>query len=67
MFVLTLGINVLKVPLWNQKASKRADGAILWDYHVICVQVMVLLNFSYNDYMLSHLSAFKILKLYWIS
>ncbi|XVF56153.1 hypothetical protein PTKIN_Ptkin06aG0094300 [Pterospermum kingtungense] len=26
------------IPLWHQKSSKRADGVILWDYHVICVQ-----------------------------
>ncbi|XP_022013004.1 protein N-terminal glutamine amidohydrolase isoform X3 [Helianthus annuus] len=26
------------IPLWHQKASHRADGIILWDYHVICVQ-----------------------------
>ncbi|XP_062166183.1 protein N-terminal glutamine amidohydrolase isoform X2 [Alnus glutinosa] len=25
-------------PLWHQKASKRAGGVILWDYHVICIQ-----------------------------
>ena len=29
----------LLIPLWNQKASKRADGVILWDYHVICIQI----------------------------
>nr|GMC79377.1 protein N-terminal glutamine amidohydrolase [Ipomoea batatas] len=28
----------LIVPLWNQKASHRADGVVLWDYHVICIQ-----------------------------
>ncbi|KAG5555707.1 hypothetical protein RHGRI_006374 [Rhododendron griersonianum] len=27
-----------RVPLWHQKASHRADGVILWDYHVICIQ-----------------------------
>ncbi|KAI8562273.1 hypothetical protein RHMOL_Rhmol03G0022400 [Rhododendron molle] len=27
-----------QVPLWHQKASHRADGVILWDYHVICIQ-----------------------------
>ncbi|KAM7500166.1 hypothetical protein LguiA_024580 [Lonicera macranthoides] len=26
------------IPLWHQKASQRADGITLWDYHVICVQ-----------------------------
>ncbi|GER25869.1 protein N-terminal glutamine amidohydrolase, partial [Striga asiatica] len=29
---------LLLIPLWHQKASHRADGVILWDYHVICVQ-----------------------------
>ncbi|KAL6530467.1 hypothetical protein OROMI_028356 [Orobanche minor] len=28
----------LYIPLWHQKASHRADGVILWDYHVISVQ-----------------------------
>ncbi|KAG5609345.1 hypothetical protein H5410_020626 [Solanum commersonii] len=28
----------LFIPLWHQKASQRAEGVILWDYHVICVQ-----------------------------
>ncbi|KAJ8565073.1 hypothetical protein K7X08_001533 [Anisodus acutangulus] len=27
-----------EIPLWHQKASQRAEGVILWDYHVICVQ-----------------------------
>ncbi|PHT54500.1 Protein N-terminal glutamine amidohydrolase [Capsicum baccatum] len=27
-----------RIPLWHQKASQRAEGVILWDYHVICVQ-----------------------------
>ncbi|KAL9319204.1 hypothetical protein ACSQ67_015721 [Phaseolus vulgaris] len=31
--------NIASIPLWNQKASKRADGVILWDYHVICIQL----------------------------
>ncbi|KAJ0043508.1 hypothetical protein Pint_17888 [Pistacia integerrima] len=26
------------IPLWHQKASKRADGITLWDYHVVCIQ-----------------------------
>ncbi|RVX09576.1 Protein N-terminal glutamine amidohydrolase [Vitis vinifera] len=30
---------IIQVPLWHQKASKRADGIILWDYHVICIQI----------------------------
>ncbi|KAF7804073.1 protein N-terminal glutamine amidohydrolase [Senna tora] len=28
----------LVIALWHQKASKRADGIVLWDYHVICIQ-----------------------------
>lgn len=35
-------IIIMQVPLWHQKASHRADGVILWDYHVICIQVMPL-------------------------
>nr|GMC90319.1 protein N-terminal glutamine amidohydrolase [Ipomoea batatas] len=31
-------LSTLIVPLWNQKASHRADGVVLWDYHVICIQ-----------------------------
>lgn len=26
-----------KIPLWQQKASKAADGLVVWDYHVIFV------------------------------
>ncbi|KAM3338455.1 hypothetical protein P3S68_030541 [Capsicum galapagoense] len=29
---------LFRIPLWHQKASQRAEGVILWDYHVICVQ-----------------------------
>ncbi|KAL7194377.1 hypothetical protein ACSBR1_034730 [Camellia fascicularis] len=31
-------MTTLQVPLWHQKASQRADGVVLWDYHVICIQ-----------------------------
>ncbi|DBA99233.1 TPA: hypothetical protein ACH3X3_011847 [Trebouxia sp. C0006] len=27
-----------QVPLWQQKASKRSDGFVLWDYHVVVLQ-----------------------------
>ncbi|CAN6808050.1 unnamed protein product [Brassica oleracea var. botrytis] len=39
-FVLLLHLHytLFHVPLWHQKASTRADGIVLWDYHVICVQ-----------------------------
>ncbi|KAK1548800.1 hypothetical protein Q3G72_032513 [Acer saccharum] len=30
--------SLLLIPLWHQKASKRADGVILWDYHAVCIQ-----------------------------
>ncbi|RDY04145.1 Protein N-terminal glutamine amidohydrolase, partial [Mucuna pruriens] len=33
------GSDLFVIPLWNQKASHRADGVILWDYHVMCIQV----------------------------
>jgi hypothetical protein len=28
-----------QVPLWYQKASRNDDGFVMWDYHVICIQV----------------------------
>ncbi|MED6181974.1 hypothetical protein PIB30_024446 [Stylosanthes scabra] len=39
IFVVFISNENKQVPLWNQKASHRADGVILWDYHVICIQV----------------------------
>ncbi|GMI77124.1 Gln-specific amino-terminal (Nt)-amidase [Hibiscus trionum] len=38
LFVLFISNENKQIPLWHQKASNRADGVILWDYHVICVQ-----------------------------
>ncbi|XP_050230253.1 protein N-terminal glutamine amidohydrolase [Mercurialis annua] len=38
LFVAFISNEKKQVPLWHQKASKRADGIILWDYHVICIQ-----------------------------
>ncbi|XAR68517.1 hypothetical protein NMG60_11003661 [Bertholletia excelsa] len=38
LFVVFISNEKKQVPLWHQKASQRADGVILWDYHVICVQ-----------------------------
>ncbi|KAM7271649.1 hypothetical protein ACFE04_030863 [Oxalis oulophora] len=38
LFVVFISNDKKQIPLWHQKASKRADGIILWDYHVICVQ-----------------------------
>lgn len=38
LFVVFISNEKKQVPLWRQKASNRADGAVLWDYHVICIQ-----------------------------
>ncbi|CAO2831715.1 unnamed protein product [Amaranthus hypochondriacus] len=38
LFVVFISNDKKQIPLWHQKASHRADGVILWDYHVICVQ-----------------------------
>ncbi|KAG6430082.1 hypothetical protein SASPL_108143 [Salvia splendens] len=38
IFALLNGRVLYQIPLWHQRASHRADGVILWDYHVICVQ-----------------------------
>ncbi|KAL5556260.1 hypothetical protein UlMin_038496 [Ulmus minor] len=38
LFVAFISNEKKQIPLWRQKASHRADGAVLWDYHVICIQ-----------------------------
>ncbi|KAI3471603.1 hypothetical protein Pfo_028253 [Paulownia fortunei] len=38
LYVVFISNEKKQIPLWHQKASQRADGVILWDYHVICVQ-----------------------------
>ncbi|XP_015898157.1 protein N-terminal glutamine amidohydrolase isoform X3 [Ziziphus jujuba] len=38
LFVVFISNEKKQIPLWHQKASNRADGVILWDYHVICIQ-----------------------------
>ncbi|KAJ4706402.1 Protein N-terminal glutamine amidohydrolase [Melia azedarach] len=38
LFVVFISNEKKQIPLWHQKASHRADGVILWDYHVICIQ-----------------------------
>ncbi|GFP92224.1 protein n-terminal glutamine amidohydrolase, partial [Phtheirospermum japonicum] len=38
LYVVFISNEKKQIPLWHQKASHRADGVILWDYHVICVQ-----------------------------
>ena len=43
ILALLNGRVLYQIPLWHQRASHRADGVILWDYHVICVQVRILI------------------------
>lgn len=38
LFVVFISNEKKQIPLWHQKASHRADGIVLWDYHVICIQ-----------------------------
>ncbi|KAK0596236.1 hypothetical protein LWI29_013961 [Acer saccharum] len=38
LYVVFISNEKKQIPLWHQKASKRADGVILWDYHVVCIQ-----------------------------
>ncbi|XP_028761551.1 protein N-terminal glutamine amidohydrolase isoform X2 [Neltuma alba] len=38
LFVVFISNEKRQIALWHQKASKRADGIVLWDYHVICIQ-----------------------------
>ncbi|XP_077241682.1 amino-terminal glutamine amidohydrolase isoform X2 [Tasmannia lanceolata] len=38
LFVMFISNEDKQVPLWHQKASKRTDGLVVWDYHVICLQ-----------------------------
>ncbi|KAL8489535.1 hypothetical protein ACS0TY_025445 [Phlomoides rotata] len=38
LYVVIISNEKKQIPLWHQRASQRADGVILWDYHVICVQ-----------------------------
>ncbi|MQL86158.1 hypothetical protein Taro_018686 [Colocasia esculenta] len=38
LFVVFISNEEKQVPLWHQKASKRVDGLVVWDYHVICIQ-----------------------------
>ncbi|KAL5708310.1 protein N-terminal glutamine amidohydrolase [Ranunculus cassubicifolius] len=38
LFVVFISNDHKQVPLWYQRAGKRADGLTIWDYHVICIQ-----------------------------
>ena len=37
LFVCFISNTIKKVPIWMQKSSKRRDGSVLWDYHVIAL------------------------------
>lgn len=39
LFIVFISNEKKQVPMWHQKASSRADGIVLWDYHVICIQI----------------------------
>ncbi|CAM8941413.1 unnamed protein product [Rhodiola kirilowii] len=38
LFVVFISNDKKQIPMWQQKASSRPDGLVLWDYHVICIQ-----------------------------
>ncbi|KAL3637232.1 Protein N-terminal glutamine amidohydrolase [Castilleja foliolosa] len=38
LYVVFISNEKNQIPLWHQKASHRADGIMLLDYHVICLQ-----------------------------
>ncbi|ERN00280.1 hypothetical protein AMTR_s00107p00024990 [Amborella trichopoda] len=38
LFVVFISNADRQVPFWCQKSGKGADGLVVWDYHVICVQ-----------------------------
>ncbi|KAF6158533.1 hypothetical protein GIB67_040047, partial [Kingdonia uniflora] len=38
LFVVFISNENNQIPLWHQKSSARADGLVLWDYHLICIQ-----------------------------
>ncbi|CAA6662132.1 unnamed protein product [Spirodela intermedia] len=38
LFAVFISNEEKQVPLFRQKASKRVDGLVVWDYHVICIQ-----------------------------
>ncbi|CAN4107224.1 unnamed protein product [Withania somnifera] len=40
LLVIFISNEKKQIPLWHQKASQCAEGVILWDYHVIYVQVL---------------------------
>ncbi|KAJ4779466.1 Protein N-terminal glutamine amidohydrolase [Rhynchospora pubera] len=39
LFVVFISNEGNKIPLWHQKASQMEEGLVVWDYHVICIQV----------------------------
>jgi hypothetical protein len=41
LFVVFISNSNCKVPLWRQKSkSSLEEGFCIWDYHVICIQVL---------------------------
>ncbi|XP_062181357.1 protein N-terminal glutamine amidohydrolase-like [Phragmites australis] len=39
LYIVFISNEEMKVPLWHQKASHSDDVFVLWDYHVICIEV----------------------------
>ncbi|KAJ3676272.1 hypothetical protein LUZ60_003684 [Juncus effusus] len=39
LFVVFISNEAKMIPLWYQKSSRDKSGLVVWDYHVICVQV----------------------------
>ncbi|KAJ6741811.1 hypothetical protein OIU85_015945 [Salix viminalis] len=52
LFVVFISNDMKQIPLWHQKASTRADGIILWDYHAICIQLHMSLKPSGHHFQL---------------
>eukprot|EP00249_Psilotum_nudum_P009364 c21883_g1_i2 orf=687-1322(+) len=38
LFVVFISNENMQVPIWQQRAGLIADGLVVWDYHVICIQ-----------------------------
>lgn len=41
LFVVFVSNQEKAIPLWRQRASRFANGLVVWDYHVFCVQLKV--------------------------
>eukprot|EP00249_Psilotum_nudum_P009363 c21883_g1_i1 orf=170-517(+) len=40
LFVVFISNENMQVPIWQQRAGLIADGLVVWDYHVICIQMV---------------------------